>query len=368
MKDDLLNLPDLLIEKGLPFAIYSFPHKTQFNLIFQKDSKVRSINLVDIENDSGFVFAEFNSAKTRMADIIQPNFFLTSTDKIDDAVSWINSQKGNFDPLIKTNQYLSKEDYLNRTEYLISKLNENGLKKIVYSRVINKKLEKPLSSAKLLQKLRTNYKSAFINMVHMPEKGIWFGASPEALFKIIDNYCYSDSLAGTKAVENIKDFEPNWSGKEIEEQQLVSSYIESAFSQLGIKEYEKQGPVNAIAGNLCHIKTTYKIPKTNVYGKTGKIIASLHPTPAVCGFPKAEAYELIGRAEQHDRRYYSGFLGPWNLNNQSQLFVNLRCGEYGNESMNIYVGGGLTKDSVAEDEFQETVHKSKTLLSVVENL
>ena len=32
----------------------------------------------------------------------------------------------------------------------------------------------------------------------------------------------------------------------------------------------------------------------------------------------------------------------------------------------LFLGGGLTKDSVAEQEWQETVDKSKTLLSVLE--
>jgi len=74
------------------------------------------------------------------------------------------------------------------------------------------------------------------------------------------------------------------------------------------------------------------------------------------------------RAEQHDRRFYTGFLGPWKLNGHSQLFVNLRCAEIGNDTFNLYVGGGLTANSVSEDEWEETVQKSKTLLLVIEKL
>ncbi len=100
----------------------------------------------------------------------------------------------------------------------------------------------------------------------------------------------------------------------------------------------------------------------------GKLIAGLHPTPAVCGLPKADAFLLIQKAELHNRKYYTGFLGPWKMENESQLFVNLRCAELGTDKINIYVGGGLTEASNPEAEYQETVHKSKTLLSVIENL
>ncbi len=137
---------------------------------------------------------------------------------------------------------------------------------------------------------------------------------------------------------------------------------------MGINKYDKIGPDTAIAGNLYHILTTFKIHKDSISGLEGKIIAGLHPTPAVCGLPKGDAYNLLAKAEQHERRFYSGFLGPWNIEGQSQLFVNLRCAELGKDSMNIYVGGGLTDQSKPKAEWHETIYKSRTLLSVVENL
>ncbi len=174
-------------------------------------------------------------------------------------------------------------------------------------------------------------------------------------------------MAGTQLInedtENI-----TWPDKEKEEQHLVSLFIELNLSELGIHDYDKVGPLNVFAGHLAHIQTQYKIPRSLLDGKEGKFIASLHPTPAVCGLPKADAYMMILKAEQHQRRYYTGFLGPWKLKDQSQLFVNLRCAELGDGMINLYVGGGLTSLSNPEDEYKETVDKSKTLLSVVENL
>ncbi|HXB11581.1 MAG TPA: chorismate-binding protein, partial [Bacteroidia bacterium] len=64
-------------------------------------------------------------------------------------------------------------------------------------------------------------------------------------------------------------------------------------------------------------------------------------------------------------KYYTGYLGPYNIDGKAELFVNLRCAEVFNDSVNIYVGGGITSDSVAEKEWDETVMKSQTLLSVM---
>ena len=48
------------------------------------------------------------------------------------------------------------------------------------------------------------------------------------------------------------------------------------------------------------------------------------------------------------------------VKNVTNLYVNLRCMQFKNNEALIYVGGGITKDSVPEDEWQETV--SKTLV------
>jgi isochorismate synthase len=53
------------------------------------------------------------------------------------------------------------------------------------------------------------------------------------------------------------------------------------------------------------------------------------------------------------------------MQEQTNLFVNLRCCEIENYLITIYVGCGITKDSQAEKEFIETENKAKTILSVL---
>jgi isochorismate synthase len=49
----------------------------------------------------------------------------------------------------------------------------------------------------------------------------------------------------------------------------------------------------------------------------------------------------------------------------SALFVNLRCMSVQNNKATIYVGGGITKDSNASKEWEETVSKAKTMKRVL---
>jgi isochorismate synthase len=80
------------------------------------------------------------------------------------------------------------------------------------------------------------------------------------------------------------------------------------------------------------------------------------------------ALDFIRRTEAHSREYYTGFLGPVGLDDHMQLYVNLRCMKVLKDRLILYVGGGITHDSIAEDEWEETEIKADTLLSVLRNL
>jgi len=375
--NSIFDLPDLLIRKGLPFAIYKLPECDNCKIIFQKDQYVKHIEILDIENAHGFVIADFDSAKSGIVDIIKPDFVFNESDNIDEAFKFLANFPDNGNYNFSDNTYISKSIYLDKADYFINKLKEGDLQKVVLSRVVKKDLDKKLDTSKLIKLLMNEYHNAFVYLFHIPKKGTWCGASPETLTKIMDDSIIIDALAGTrlinKAIVNspnftTQDVSPRWSLKDKEEQFYVTLFIESLLSELQIDNYEQSDPKTVTAGSLAHIQTIFKIPISTVGSKIGKLIAGLHPTPAVCGLPKAEAFLLIQKAELHKRRYYTGFLGPWRMESESQLFVNLRCAELDTDKINIYVGGGLTAASNPEDEYKETVHKSQTLLSIVEKL
>ena len=110
-----------------------------------------------------------------------------------------------------------------------------------------------------------------------------------------------------------------------------------------------KGPQTATAGELAHLRTDirFALPST---GMLGSLLRALHPTPAVCGLPKDEAFRFIGAHEGYDRSYYAGFLGRLSPGGHTALYVNLRCmacsGETG--AFRLYAGGGLLPESVLD--------------------
>ena len=107
--------------------------------------------------------------------------------------------------------------------------------------------------------------------------------------------------------------------------------------------------------------------KTNL----NDLVLLLHPTPAVGGLPKIKAINFINFIEGYNREFYAGYLGEigYNDNSKTDLYVNLRCMKIqknkDNFEANLYIGCGITKDSIPENEWFETVNKAMTLKNVI---
>ncbi|APZ48181.1 hypothetical protein BW723_15130 [Polaribacter reichenbachii] len=301
--------------------------------------------------ESGFVFAPFNANEKAILFPIEKSECLTEEIKIEN----INANENTF--LVDET---SKENHINIVEKTIDKINKSELKKVVISR---KELVK-ISDFDLLEiykKLLHNYKNAFVYCWFHPKVGLWFGATPETLLNIKNDDFKTMSLAGTQVDEG--QIKPIWKSKELEEQQLVTDFIEDQLKDISTNlKINKTETIKA--GNLLHLRTKVE-GKLSEKSDLKSLIRALHPTPAVCGLPRNLAKDFILENENYDRSFYTGFLGELNLDKKSSLFVNLRCMAIKNKTAAIYIGGGITKDSNAKNEWQETVSKSKTMKKVL---
>ena len=168
------------------------------------------------------------------------------------------------------------------------------------------------------------------------------------------------ALAGTISAECD---DAGWTAKNRMEQQYVAAYVEQCLSRCAT-EIKKEGPYTVVAGSLKHLRTDFTFalkPGQSI----GTLVSELHPTPAVCGLPKSEARQFILNNEHIDRRYYSGFAGPVDIGGHSSLFVTLRCMEISGSHCRLYAGGGLLRESTAEQEWRETEAKLSTMKDLI---
>jgi isochorismate synthase len=341
-------------QKNLPFVIYKKPNSELINGLFQNDDKLNfSQNLSEI----GFVFTSFDGNKKIL---IPKNNSEEIIAHFKPEVYQLNSKiESNFNPTDKNN-----------FEFLVSKaiheIENNSFSKVVLSR----KETVDLPNFDLISqyiKVASKYHSALTYCWFHPEIGLWMGATPETLLKVNENKFQTVALAGTQLYQGSE--EVRWQKKEKEEQQLVTDYIVEIIRK-SVSEVQISVPITFKAGNLLHLKTTIQgiiDKKTNL----NDLVLLLHPTPAVGGLPKIKAINFINFIEGYNREFYAGYLGEigYNDNSKTDLYVNLRCMKIqknkDNFEANLYIGCGITKDSIPENEWFETVNKAMTLKNVI---
>ncbi len=356
-------------EKELPFVAYSMPNTFEINAVLQKDN-----TLYKIENfeESGFVFSPFDIRKDA---IIIPYSKSRKLLTLDDVI-------------VEKPEVIDSEIINNKAQHIalvskgINTINETNLEKVVLSRTETVHLSKsnPIASFK---RLLNTHNSAFVYCWYHPNVGLWLGATPETLLNVERNRFSTMALAGTQDYKGTLEVE--WNDKEKDEQNFVTDYVKDVLNPF-VENIEFSETKTVKAGELLHLRTDIQGQLKTGTNSMQKLILTMHPTPAVCGFPKREAMQFIFDNEDYNREFYTGFLGELNKETKIQprsgrrnienraygyqkrsthLFVNLRCMKLQDSKAVLFVGGGITKDSNSEDEWNETINKTNTIKSVI---
>lgn len=331
------------------FAVYSLPGESTFTLIQQREGNEMADDFPG-EADRGFLFHPFEPNEKFPLIFIQADLIHRNT-----PFSFHPQSDHSFTST-------SKKTYLQLARKFITSINHEEFNKLVLSRIESGSL-KGQRASDLFHALIKTYPNAFIYLINHPLCGTWIGASPEIFLRKKGAFYETMALAGTRLLDETGKMMGLWTVKERKEQQWVSDFISATLKKMDIN-FEITGPMNSKAGGLMHLKSLFFFQTAN--HKLCTLAKALHPTPAVCGLPKDRARQFILENEKHDRDYYTGFLGPVNMEEESHLFVNLRCVQLSNKHFVLYLGGGITADSQPEDEWLETVHKAGTMLKVLQ--
>ena len=352
------------------YAIYRLPHEDHATLIHQKEGDpVELHSLTELNGRQGFVVAPFEiksgqpivviqgevcnveCGKTRGMWNVECGMRFAGRDNNAEEVSSFNIPHSTF------HNYYSI-DFANYH----SQLEADKFRKIVLARCADEKMDEKVEPMELFYRACAMYPRLFIALVDTPQTGCWLTATPEILLDGKDNDWRTIALAGTMKLEgdqlNGEGETLRWSTKNIQEQRIVSTYITECLEQF-TGDFREEGPRTVRAANLVHLRSDFTF-KLNDNKNIGELLNTLHPTPAVCGLPKREAFQFIVKNEHTPRRYYSGFMGPMGAK-ETHLYVSLRCMNIDGDTCHLFAGGGLLKDSTEEQEWQETEAKMETI-------
>ncbi len=198
------------------------------------------------------------------------------------------------------------------------------------------------------------------------------GASPEMLVKVQGDVVQTKPIAGTRPVTG------NEQKDEVLRHELVTDEKERAehlmLVDLGrndIGKVSRPGTVEVVEFMKLEAYSHVVHLVSKVQGRLREGLDCLDafqacfPAGTLTGAPKHRAMEIIESLEKEPRGPYGGAVGYVGIDGSLDSCITIRSVLFKGRHCYLQAGAGIVADSVAENEYQETVNKARALMEAV---
>lgn len=255
-------------------------------------------------------------------------------------------------------------------ESAAARLRAGEAAKVVLAREVLARGDGVVSAGMVARALRGAYPSCFIYLITGADGTAFVGASPELLVARSGRRAFSHPMAGsvargaTEADDDRLARQLELSAKDANEHRLVSSFVVGALQPFASMVVAQEPQVVRFT-NIQHLATAITADLNEPAADALDLASALHPTPAVGGWPRAEADGLIDELEAMERGWYAGAVGWIDSHGDGEFAVSLRCGLLWEDGARLYAGVGVMPDSDPARELEETELKFKALLTAL---
>lgn len=250
---------------------------------------------------------------------------------------------------------------------------EEGLRKIVLSRSLRLLADRAIDASALLRALSED-ESVTAFCVPLAADGgsrALIGATPELLVAKRGAAITSRPLAGSArrsreagadraAAEGLLA-----SDKDRREHREVVVAILDQLAPHCAALTAPDAPQLAATASMWHLGTPISGRLRDASMSSLDLAGLLHPTPAVCGTPRAAAARAIAELEGYERGFYAGAVGWCDALGDGDWHVAIRCAEIAGREARLYAGAGIVPGSDPAAEGEETSAKFAALLSAL---
>lgn len=338
--EDEIGIPDLRFLLFESFVI--FDHMTE---------KVTIVEENTYSNRSEAAIDEAIEQKIKQLQTIQESEFEDL--QIENLKYTSNLQKSEYEAIVeKTKEYIRQGD--------------------MFQMVPSQRLtaEFPYKPFAYYRKLRISNPSSYLYFIDFGDSQI-IGSSPESLVSVRGDVVTTNPIAGTRKrgsneAEDIALAEDLLADpKELAEHKMLVD--------LGRNDIGRISEIGSITVPVYLTLEKYRYVMhivSLVQGKLKKDLTSMDalrallPAGTVSGAPKIRAMQRIYEFEKVKRGVYAGAVGYLSQDDNCDFAIAIRTMVVKNQKAYVQAGAGIVFDSIAENEYYETLQKAKALLEV----
>lgn len=270
---------------------------------------------------------------------------------------------------------VAEEALLARIEKALQAIQVGSLEKAVLAEAVDLVLPSPPTIPSLLAYLEAHHPDCSVFAFASESEGnfppqVFLGASPERLLSVWQGRVQIDALAGSVArganghQDRMLAKQLLRSAKDQREHQWVVRSIQEALGRLGMKPRISPQPRLRRLANIQHLQTVIEAElPAGVH--LFDLLAQLHPTAAVGGYPQQAALQWLEQWEPFDRSSYAAPLGWVDLQGNGELVVGIRSALIEGKRVRLYAGAGIVADSKPEQEVAEIRLKLQALVQAL---
>jgi menaquinone-specific isochorismate synthase len=272
--------------------------------------------------------------------------------------------------ILRRSDIPDQSSWQQQTRELLACIQANRVKKIVQTRIISLELAAAPDPLRLLHDVKNRSINTYDFCFQIDTEHAFIGCSPECLYQKDRNRIYSEALAGTNVRAGNQEHNTQLqrelleSPKEAEEHEYVFENVKSELENI-CKEVVVVNKREILSLEYVqHLRSRFEgTLKTGV--GDGDILAALHPTAAVNGYPKRAALDLIRKNEPFSRGWYAGTVG-WIGRARCEFAVAIRSAHITGQQIRLFAGAGIVGASDPSREWEETEMKMAPFLSLFE--
>jgi menaquinone-specific isochorismate synthase len=263
---------------------------------------------------------------------------------------------------------LSEAEWKKRVGKAIEKIESGSVEKVVLARDLIATANTDIDARPILRSLAENYPATWVFSV----AGL-IGATPELLLRLSRGMVTSRVLAGTipKTGDDSKDLALAGSlarsSKDLEEHEFAVRSVADALEPFCSSTNVPDAPFVLHLANVMHLATdvTGALIESKKDIDVFSLLKSLHPSAAVCGTPRNNAFDVIEEIEGMNRGRYAGPVGWVDASGDGELGIALRSGQIDSNQIRIFAGCGIVSGSNPDVEVAESLAKFAAMQSAL---
>lgn len=250
---------------------------------------------------------------------------------------------------------------------ILADIERREVQKVVLARPLDVSLSEIPDPVSILHRLRAANPLSHAFLLQFEADHFLLGAAPELLGSLAHGKFRTMAVAGS--IPRGPDPESDeWLGR-----QLLSSRKNRAEHQIVVDDIVERlrrfipEPRGALEPSLLKLSSIQHLRITlegEVPADTHilELVEALHPTAAVCGYPRETALEILTQEERVGRGWYAGPVGWFDARGEGEFAPAIRSAVACGPLLRLYAGAGIVDGSRTGAEWDETRVKLQTVL------